>query len=153
MLNLQEATDRVDLILHAAMTGTECQDVQVITLKSYHEEQMLSLAMEQHLEMLVGFQPNMEKFERRVGETLADLRANRTLPVRQFIQTDKTGTPTLVCLDVDNVDDSIFHNVICALSEVDYGVGKTEFGPTKTFKNDPVDVDRVLNNMSTTRYV
>jgi len=106
-----------------------------------------------HLELLVGIQPNLEKFDRRVSETFQRVCDERTISVRQFIQTDKSGTPVLVCLDVDDVDDSIFHDVICALGEVDYGIGKTEFGPTKTFKNDPVDVDRVLNNMSTTRYV
>lgn len=139
-----------DFLINAAAAGAEFQPVVVKTLKSHYHEIIQNLAARKHESLLTCHQPDIVKYERRVNETAARIEAEHTVTLRPFIEVSSDNhVPIVVCLDVKQINDDSWCDVLDALTEIEFSVGRTLFGEAKTFGpgRDAIDPNATLDNM------
>lgn len=138
-------------LISAASAGAAFEPVVVKTLKSHYHEVVKNLACRKHEALLISEQPDIVKFERKVNETATQMMKQRVVQVRPFVDIPlDSHVPVVVCLDLEQVTEDNWCEVLDVLKDIDFTPGKTEFGEPRMFgpmEDVSPSSDDVLHNM------
>lgn len=151
MIKLETKEQTAQLVLNSSTNINNFSDVRVVTLNSVYEDSLREQAYEQSVKHLNDFNINHAKIDRRVEEQYTKLK-KKPMQLQQYVErTNDPLVPYTVCLNVENVDEETWHDVICALSKQEIQIGKHTFGNPVTFHNGAATMsnpDTVLDNMN-----